>query len=253
MIGYELTGGGPEKVLVLHGWTADHTSFAAMLPALDLEAFTFAFMDDRGSGLSKDICGDYCIEEIGKDAIDLVDSLQWERFHIIGHSMGGMALQWIAACIPDRVKSAVAITPIPACGVPTLDTAAVGYFCAIGDSPDNLAKFYMDGTGNRHNPAWAESRAQKSMSTFKHDAYAKYALSFIKTNFAPKVIGLSVPLKVLVGEYDPGITVEFMKQTLLKWFPNSELEVLKNSGHIPIAEVPINLATITQAFMAAHV
>ncbi len=252
MIGHEVVGAGPEKAIVFHGWSADHTSFAPLYPALDAQAFTFVFMDYRGCGLSKDQRGEYAIEEIGADAIELVDHLQWKRFHAVGHSMGGMVVQWVAANHPDRVKSGVAITPIPACGLPTLDKAMVDWFRTMGDCPENLAKFYMDGTGNRYNPAWARARVLKSGSTVAHDAYEKYALAFIKTNFARQVIGLRLPLKVLVGEYDPGITVEVMQQTILKWFPNAELEVLKNAGHVPMAEIPINLATIIQAFMAGH-
>jgi len=43
-----------------------------------------------------------------------------------------------------------------------------------------------------------------------------------------------------------------IKQTILKWFPNSELEVLSNCAHYPMFEVPLNLATVCQDFMARH-
>ena len=92
MIGYEMHGSGAEKVLVFHGWGLDHSAFAFMYPALDAQTFTFAFMDYRGCGLSKNQNGLLSIEEIGKDAIDLADHLKWNTFHLIGHSMGGMVL-----------------------------------------------------------------------------------------------------------------------------------------------------------------
>ena len=75
MIGYEMYGNGPEKVLVFHGWGLDHSAFDFMRPALDTQNFTFAFMDYRGCGLSKNQNGLLSIEEIGKDAIELVDHL----------------------------------------------------------------------------------------------------------------------------------------------------------------------------------
>jgi 3-oxoadipate enol-lactonase len=252
MIGHEILGTGPEKVLVFHGWSADHTSFAAVRPVLDTEKFTFAFLDYRGCGLSKDQLGQYTIEEIGRDALELVDHLKWERFHIVGHSMGGMALQWVAANQPDRVKSGVAIAPMPACGVPTIDPAMEKWFYGMADNPADLVKFYMYETGSRYDVAWAKTRAKHSFSIWAHDAYEKYAVAFIKTNFAAKVVGLSIPLKVLVGEYDPAITVDVVKNTILKWFPNSELEVLKLCGHVPNIEVPLYLGTTMQAFLSAH-
>jgi pimeloyl-ACP methyl ester carboxylesterase len=252
MIGHKVLGTGTEKVLVLHGWGLDHSAFESMYPALDTQMFSYAFMDYRGCGLSKEQSGSYSIEEIGTDAIELADYLKWQSFHIVGHSMGGMVLQWIAANHTNRVKSGVAITPVPACGAPTMDDATRELFCKMGDSLESLAMFFMRGTGNRHNLAWARSIAQKSLFGTAHDAYAKYTLAWSKTNFVPKVLGLATPIKVLVGDHDQSITVEAMQQTTMKWIPKAELEVLSNCGHYPMMEIPINLATIMQNHMIAH-
>ena len=99
--------------------------------------------------------------------------------------------------------------------------------------------------------AWAKSMAEKSLSITDHEVYAKYTLAWSDTNFVQKVMGVKVPLKVLVGAHDT-FTAEIMQQTILKWFTNSELEVLSNCGHYPMFEIPINLATICQSFMMQH-
>jgi pimeloyl-ACP methyl ester carboxylesterase len=93
--------------------------------------------------------------------------------------------------------------------------------------------------------------AEKSLSVIAHETYAKYTLAWADTNFVQKVQGAKVPLKVLVGDHDT-ITAKMMPGTILKWFPNSELEVLSNCGHYPMYEIPINLATICQDFMMKH-
>jgi hypothetical protein len=56
----------------------------------------------------------------------------------------------------------------------------------------------------------------------------------------------------MVGEHDPHLTAEFMHQTIMQWFSNGELEVLRNSGHYPMLEIPINLATLCETFMWLH-
>jgi pimeloyl-ACP methyl ester carboxylesterase len=252
MIGHEVFGGGAEKVIVFHGWGLDHKAFSQMLPALDGQAFTFAFMDYRGCGLSKEQSGSFTIEEIANDAIELVEHLKWESFHMVGHSMGGMVVQWIAASHTKRVKSAIAVTPVPACGAPTMDDATRDAFCRIGDTQESLAAFFLRGTGNRHCPAWGKSLAETSLVATAHEAYAKYTMAWSKTNFVQKVLGLPTPLKTLVGDHDPTITAEAMQQTIMKWFPKAELETLSNCGHYPMLEIPINLATIWQTFMSAH-
>src|SRR4051794_38129334 len=48
--------------------------------------------------------GDYSMAEISADALALADELGWETFDLIGHSMGGMAVQRVLADAPDRVR-----------------------------------------------------------------------------------------------------------------------------------------------------
>ncbi len=251
MIGHHLLGSGPEKVVVLHGWMLDHTIFEPMYPALDMQLFTYALIDCRGCGLSKDQPGKHSIEEIGADAFSLADHYGWDRFHVIGHSMGGKALQWIVAHASARVKSGVAVTPVPASSDP-MDDATWEVTLTAGDSAQNLAAILLYLTGNRHSAAWGRAMGEKSLATTVHGAYADYAVAWAKINFAEKVQGVPTPLKVLVGQYDPKFTADLMQKTLMVWFPNAELEILQNAGHYPMLEIPINLATIWEAFMSVH-
>ena len=50
-------GNGPAKVLVIHGWFWDHRVFTPMFDALDRGLYTYAFVDIRGYGRSRDIAG----------------------------------------------------------------------------------------------------------------------------------------------------------------------------------------------------
>ena len=251
IIGHKVFGKGPEKVIVLHGWLADYSVFEPMFPALDTEKFSYAFIDYRGYGLSKGIGGEHTIKEIGKDALDLADHLGWKRFHLIGHSMGGKAIQWMMAKDTGRVKSGIAVTPAPACEIP-LEKEVFAIFEGAADIPKNRGMIIMQSTGNRHSEAWERSMIEKSLSTTTRGAFAKYFMAWCKADLSTEVKGCKTPLKVLVGEHDPHLTAEFMQQTIMQWFTNAELEVLRNSGHYPMLEIPINLATICETFMWSH-
>ena len=48
-----------------------------------------------------------------------------------------------------------------------------------------------------------------------------------------------------------GITADAMKATYLAWYPNATLEILKNSGHVPMHETPVALATAIERFLRA--
>ena len=251
IIGHRIFGEGPEKVVVLHGWHMDHSVFEPMFPALDGQKFSYAFVDYRGYGLSKEMKGEHTIQEIGLDAIRLASHLKWERFHLIGHSMGGMAVQWIMTKANERIKSTVAITPVPASGVP-FQGEELELFENAAKIIRNREIILMGSTGNRHCEAWGRTMTQRSVETTTPDAFADYFRAWSRTNFVSEVEGLKTPIKVIVGEHDFHLTPEVMKQTFLKWYPNAELEVLRNSGHYPMLEVPINLATVCEHFMWLH-
>lgn len=64
--------------------------------------------------------------------------------------------------------------------------------------------------------------------------------------------GDRTPLLVAVGEHDAALTPEVMQQTWLQWHKGAELAVIANSGHYPMQETPVWLATIMEKFIAAH-
>ncbi|MDQ6618906.1 MAG: 3-oxoadipate enol-lactonase [Pseudomonadota bacterium] len=53
--------------------------------------------DTRGHGLSSVSAGPYTVEQLGRDALGLMDALGIERAHFCGLSLGGMIGQWLAA------------------------------------------------------------------------------------------------------------------------------------------------------------
>lgn len=250
-IGYTTLGSGKEGVIVLHGWFGDYTVFNPMLPYLDTDTFTYAFMDYRGYGKSKAIKGNHTMQEIAHDAVDLADHLGWERFHVVGHSMGGMALMRLASNHPERVKSGVALCPVPASGVP-LDADGQALFDGAPDNDDNRRMILDFTTGNRLSRHWLDWKVKDSRETTTRDAFADYLVAWTKTNFADETKGLETPLLVCPGEHDQALTADVMQQTYMQWYPNASLSVLPNSGHYPMQEIPVFLATTMEQFMREH-
>ncbi|HFC04186.1 MAG TPA: alpha/beta hydrolase, partial [Rhizobiales bacterium] len=86
-IGFQVSGYGPTRLLLLHGWLSDRCVFDTVLPWFDEAQFTIARMDYRGYGLSRHLKGNHTIDEIAGDALQLAKKLGWEKFHVLGHSM----------------------------------------------------------------------------------------------------------------------------------------------------------------------
>ena len=110
---FHRVGQGPHPVIVLHGWFGDAHAFEPIEPWLSGDAFSYVFMDYRGYGGMRNAAGRYSIEEIAADTLALADALGFDRFSLVGHSMGGMAIERVAALAPERVRALVPVAPVP--------------------------------------------------------------------------------------------------------------------------------------------
>jgi len=251
IIGHTLCGHGPEGVIVCHGWFGDSKVFDPMLPWLDVDAYTYAFVDYRGYGKSKSMTGKYTVAEIASDVLALADSLRWKRFHVIGHSMGGKVVQRVALNAPDRVKSGIAVTPVPACGARFDDQT----YQMFADAPESDEKRYgiTDfSVSGRLPPRWVQAIVRASLESSTVEAFRGYLPSWAREDFSAEAEGLKTPIAVIVGEFDPNLTAEVMRATFLTWYPNAELQVIGNSGHYPMQETPLRLATLIEEFLGRH-
>lgn len=251
-IAHKQIGTGKEKVLVMHNWMGDSTSYDSILPYLNTDDYTYVFVDLRGYGNSKEMKGKYTVEESSADAMKLINSLNWDKFHLIGHSMSGMVVQKIAVDNPSRVKSIIAITPVPACGSPG-PKEMMDFFESAALNNDEAAMECVNTlTSYRYTKSFAKKMVKDNRQSSTGEARLGYMKMFFFTDFSESVKGLRTPILVLIGEHDFEGSETFMRNTFLKWYPNVQLEYCKASGHYPMIETPIALTTTIEKFLSAH-
>lgn len=244
-----VVGRGPTHILVLHGWFGSARAWKPIFDLVDGERFTYAFVDYRGYGARREEKGEFTVDEIARDALAIADGLGWHRFDLVGHSMGGKAIQRVLALAPQRVRSMVALTPVPATGVP-FDDAGWALFSGAVESLDLRRDIIAFSTGGRLSARWAMQMAQQSEQTSTREAFGAYLQSWAREDFSAEVVGNPVPVRVMVGEHDPSLTVDVMRATWLVHYPNAKLEVIPNAGHYPMDETPVALVTAIESFLA---
>lgn len=245
---FHSVGNGPHPVIVLHGWFGDCRAFAPMEEALSGNEFTYIFMDYRGYGGMYSTTGAYTIDEIATDALTLATSLGFDSFSLVGHSMGGMAIERMAILAPERVRMLIPVAPVPSCGV-IFDQVRQSLFHGAAESIENRKTIIDRSTGGRLSSSWVDWKARYSMEHSSRTAFAAYLNAWSNTNFSSEVKGLPHKVRVLIGEHDPTFHANLIRSTYLSWYPQSQLEIFPNAGHYPMNEVPIALATSMERFL----
>jgi pimeloyl-ACP methyl ester carboxylesterase len=241
-------GSGPVHVLALHGWFGSGRGWGALPDLVDGSRFTYAFPDYRGYGERRDVAGDYTIAEAAADLLAVADELGWDRFSLVGHSMGGIVAQRILADASGRVERLVGISPVPASGVP-FDEQGWALFSGAAEDPAKRRAIIDFTTGNRLAGTWLDRMVRDSLDTSAAEAFAAYLPAWARTDFAAEVSGNPVPVLTIVGEHDPALGEAAVRGTWLAHYPNASLEVLGNAGHYAMHETPVRLVTVLDDFL----
>jgi len=102
-IHYERSGIGP-PVLLIQGAGVIGEGWRPQIDGLR-DRFSLVSFDNRGIGASTFTSSSLTIEAMAADALAIADAEGLERFHLAGHSMGGLIAQQLALQAPRRVIS----------------------------------------------------------------------------------------------------------------------------------------------------
>lgn len=93
-----------QPLIALHGWLDNAASFARLAPKLTgmrIVAVDFAghgHSDHRPQGAS------YAIWDYVHDVLQVAEQFGWQRFSLLGHSMGAIVAVLLAGALPERVE-----------------------------------------------------------------------------------------------------------------------------------------------------
>jgi pimeloyl-ACP methyl ester carboxylesterase len=97
-----------KKVLALHGWLDNSNSFNFLGPYLADRGFHVVAYDNIGHGYSShgtSSSNNYTVASYVGRCRDIVDSLQWEKCNIVGHSLGATLTTIFAGTYPETVQN----------------------------------------------------------------------------------------------------------------------------------------------------
>ena len=206
-------------------------------------------MDLRGYGARKDVAGEFTVEEVAADALAVADDLGWDRFSVVGHSMGAKFAHRVLLEAPERVRALVGLNPVPA-GATPFDEQGWALFSGAADNPGNRAAIIDFTTGNKLTKTFINGVVQHSLDHSTVEAFAAYLQAWARSDFSAQAkVDTATPVKLIVGVNDPAVSADVVEQAWRVFFPDAELTILPDAGHYPMFEAPVSLATSIEEFL----
>lgn len=104
MLHYEIIGNASENLVLLHGFMENNSIWSEMEPTL-LQRFRLIKLDLPGHGQSKVLGEKHTMELIADEVHKTLSHLEVEKFHLLGHSMGGYASLAYAEKYENQLQS----------------------------------------------------------------------------------------------------------------------------------------------------
>jgi pimeloyl-ACP methyl ester carboxylesterase len=242
-------GAGGRPLLMVHGFTGAKEDFTDWFDQLAERGWHVVAPDLRGHGASDHPSRpqDYSLDLFEADVLALVDDLGWDRFVLLGHSMGGMISQAIAIHDPGRLDGLVLMDTVAE--APSFGGAKGRFALKLASrflslkmvarllrkpppgSPDSVKRLYAE------RPDYGEWTRSKVLATSPVMAKAMMAELSTMADRVPELGSLDLPALVIVGEHDiPGFVEG--SQRMADAIPGATLALLSGAGHNPQLETP---------------
>lgn len=173
------------------------------------EHFRVLRYDSRGHGQSDAPAGAYSMDRLGRDAVELLDSLGLEKVHFCGLSKGGMVGQWLATHAPERLDRLVLANTAAAMLPPSAWQARIEGVLRDGMAPlaqASIARWFTPDFPAHSPEAIAPIHAM--LTAADPQGYAGCCAAIRDMDQRPTACLNRTPTLVIAGEFDPATTVE---------------------------------------------
>ncbi|MDP9071725.1 MAG: alpha/beta hydrolase [Actinomycetota bacterium] len=242
-------GAGGRPLLLVHGFGGAKEDFADALDALAAEGWHVLAPDLRGHGGSDQPEGreSYSLELFTDDVLGLAAAVGWERFALLGHSMGGMVAQLVALRSPERVVGLVlmstshaapeAISPgLVELGRQIVHQGGMELLVAVQRQMEGELGTPSHRRLLAERPGYREFNEAKTLASSSDMWLALVEEMFAQPDRLKALSGLDVPTLILVGAEDESFLGPC--QRLAEAMPGARLVVFPDAGHLPQFEAP---------------
>lgn len=206
--------------------------------------------DARGHGSTPATPGPYTIEQLGRDALGVLDALGIASVHFCGLSLGGMIGMWLLTNTPDRIGRAILANTSAHMGPRSLWNGRIELARAGGmeATVEPTVKRWFPATFHEHAPATIE-RMRRMIRRTSLGGYIGSCEAIRDMDQRDSIRAIRNPSLVIIGANDPATTPE-AGRAIHTAIPGAGLCVL-DTAHISNVEQPAAFTRAVETFLVA--
>lgn len=251
-IAYRIDGEGPWLTLS-HSLACDSSMWDPQMAALT-SRFRVLRFDTRGHGASAAPDAAYTLTELAADLFGLLASLDIQRTHFAGLSMGGMIGQTFALNHPGVLASLIladtssrrAPNGAQLWGDRIKVAKAQGMAALVAPT---LSRWFTDPYRAAH-PDVMQRFGERIAST-PVAGYAGCCAAIAELDLTDRLREIDCPALVIVGDQDQGTTPEQARE-IQRNLPGAQLAIIESAAHISNVEQPEAFTRVLLDFLAAQ-
>ena len=242
---------GPEgapALLLSNSLSSDLSMWDEQVP-LWAERFRVIRYDQRGHGGSVVSAAPYTMDQLGRDAVAVLDQLGVAQAHFCGLSMGGMVGMWLLTHAPARIGRAVLANTAAYMGPASLWDGRVA-LARAGGMEATVAP-----TVTRWFPAHFHAAAPGAIERMRAmirrvpvEGYVGSCLAIRDMDQRAAIRGVTNPVLVVIGGCDPATTPA--DGALIHGAIAGSAVVTLDAGHLSNIELPEAFAEVVMGFLA---
>jgi len=257
-IAYEDTGGTGPVVLCLPGMGDTRQEYRFLAPLLQKAGYRVLTADLRGHGDSSLGFATYRPEDLGDDALAVLDHARVAKATLVGCSVSAGSIAWAAAKAPDRIEAIVMLGPAVRDG----DEGAVQktmnqwLYAALFSRPwgPSVWGWFFGTLFKKHHPqdfqAYQSALVRMLNQPGRQEALKAMILASKKT-VSDRLGQVKAPTLLVMGNADPDFpNPRAEAETIRSRLGGStQVEVLDGLGHYPHVEEPEAVSGLVLRFL----
>jgi 3-oxoadipate enol-lactonase len=234
-------------LLLIHSLATTHELWASQMPAF-VRSFRVIRYDMRGHGRSTSAAGDVTIEQLGRDALAVLDAANVTRAAVAGVSLGGLTAIWIGEHAADRVERLVLANTAARIGTSDTWSARIrvvreGGMAVAADLA--IPRWFTDGFRENHPDIMQAYRAM--VLTTPLESYVSACSALRDADLRGETSRIAAPTLVIAGGEDrstPPADSELLRDTI----PDAHMEVL-DAAHLANVERAEEVTSLMLGFL----